>query len=487
LEEKEVVTQKDTAWSETSSIAVVPISISPHSPPSKTMTNQASAFSATLEANGVRRDMLNREMAKAEPLDQAARDVNARIAAATANIFGGFSSSHPYQTTFENEASRVMGFVNEQQVGIEIHAKELFRQANVLATSKVANVQESYASVQDLRQAIRKIADDSILLQDFFSNARTVLLDHAKMADDKLRDAVHCSQTVQEIMPKAHLNSALVCVVSDTYQALRVAEEKITHGSAGDAVWEAPSSFKRSTTKYWVKDENLTKLMMINSAEAPLLVYGKKGPLTSLSSSDLKSSDGDKLWDSLATVITSIYFDSDDMAMYKERIKRAEGAQLLRARWYGNKMPTGEKPVFLELKTHHEKWVAQKSVKERATIQAQDMVSFLRPLAWDSSYAETLILKAQPKLKKNADGLAEQVGLLMRMHNLVVKHNLTACVRTCYDRAAFQSSKSNGELITCLRYQGFVSKLIAWDSSNIMFLCFFGRSAIDSGSKCHCC
>ena len=167
--------------------------------------------------------------------------------------------------------------------------------------------------------------------------------------------------------------------------------------------------------------------------------------MTSLDVQDMKKSDGDKLWDELATVITSIYFDSDDLALYRERIKRAEGAQLLRARWYGTKTPKGEKPIFLELKTHHEKWVSQKSVKERATIHAADMVKFMLPLKWDKSYAEAMVLKAQPKLKKNADGLAEQTGLLMRMHNLVVKHKLSACVRTCYDRAAFQSSKSNGE------------------------------------------
>ncbi|KAL3918809.1 MAG: hypothetical protein SGILL_004060 [Bacillariaceae sp.] len=411
------------------------------------MTNQAvnSDFVGTLEANDVRRDFLTKELAKAEPLDQAARDANARIAAATASIFGGISSSHPYQKSFDNETSRVMKFVDSQQEGIELHAKEIFRQADALATGSIRNAQESYARVQSLKQLIRKVADDSMVLQDFFSNSRKSLLDHGKMADNKLRGALHCAESVTKIMPKTHLNSALVCVVSDTYQALRVAEEKITHGSAGDTVWEAPSSFKRSTTKYWVKDECMTQLMMINSAEAPLLVYGKKGPLTSLNPLTMRSSDGDKLWDELATIITSIYFDSGDMALYRERIKRAEGAQLLRARWYGDKMPTGEKPIFLELKTHHEKWVAQKSVKERATIQAQDMVKFLRPLAWDKSYAEALILKAQPKLKKNPDGLAEQVGLLMRMHFLVVKHNLTACVRTCYDRAAFQSSKSNGE------------------------------------------
>jgi SPX domain protein involved in polyphosphate accumulation len=235
--------------------------------------------------------------------------------------------------------------------------------------------------------------------------------------------------------------------MSDLYQVLRQAEESILNHNKntglGDAVWEAPSSFKRTTTKYWVKDEHLTKLMMLCAMEAPLLIYGKKGPLTSTKQSDVNVSEGDKLWDSLATRITSIYFDSPDMSLYKTRLSRAEGAQLLRARWYGNIMPTGDKIIFLELKTHHEKWVAQKSVKERACILESDMADFLRPARWLKIDAEQMILRAKPNIQ--GDELAKQTGLLLRMHNLVVQHNLTACVRSVYDRAAFQSSKSNGE------------------------------------------
>jgi SPX domain protein involved in polyphosphate accumulation len=248
-------------------------------------------------------------------------------------------------------------------------------------------------------------------------------------------------------MPKAHIHSSLVCVISDLYHALREAEYNIQNQNAAgnlQGLWQAPSSFQRATTKYWVKDENLTKLMMVCAAEAPLLVYGKKGPLTSTSSqTDINVSEGDKLWDTLATQITSIYFDSKDMSLYKERIARAEGAQLLRVRWYGPTMPTGNQIIFVELKTHHEKWVGNKSVKERASIQERDMLSFLEPVRWEKQQAKQMVLRAKPKL--NGDELQKATGLLFRMHNLVVKHQLSACVRTRYDRAAFQSSKSNGE------------------------------------------
>ena len=50
------------------------------------------------------------------------------------------------------------------------------------------------------------------------------------------------------------------------------------------------------------------------------------------------------------------------MDLYKERIKRSEGAKLFRVRWYGNK-PKGDEQIFLELKTHHECWINDKSGK----------------------------------------------------------------------------------------------------------------------------
>lgn len=267
------------------------------------------------------------------------------------------------------------------------------------------------------------------------------------MADGHLGFPDSAVDMVQDAV-KVSLNSALICVISDIYNSLRQTEEKIVNRSngGGEAMWEAPSSFKRTTTKYWVKDECLTKLMIVCSREAPLLVYGKKGALTSADPNQVNVSEGDKLWETLATKVNSIYFDSDDMDLYRERIKRSEGAQLLRVRWYGTEMPKGEGVLFLEMKTHHEKWVAQKSIKERAEIQERDMAEFLRPVPWETpDIARAMVLAAKPKLQKDADKLATQTDLLHRMHNLCVKNRLNPCVRTVYDRAAFQSASSNGK------------------------------------------
>lgn len=378
-------------------------------------------FFSTLNANRVLADLLKTELAKAT-----------RTQVPTS-----------FNSIFLEETNNLAQFVNQQQVQLEGSAKSVFGRAHGLASQSRLNASHN-ATLHDLQLSTQRLVDDCIALQDFYASNRTILFELAKQADQEITGNTVFTATLEihPLLSRAHLNSSLVCVVSDLHHALRQAKDKILHGNDGGAdLWQAPSSFQRNTTKYWVTNESLTKLMMICAAEAPLLVYGKKGPLTKPNS---RTSEGDKLWDGLATKITSIYFDSTNMDLYRERLKRAEGAQLLRVRWYGTQMPKGTKPIFVELKTHHERWVAQKSVKERATILEQDMHAFLEPVKWELKDAEAMIKRAAKKELK-PDELTKQTKLLWRMHNLVVNHKLTACVRSVYDRAAFQSAKSNGK------------------------------------------
>ena len=364
------------------------------------------------------------------------------------------NTSHAFQGIWEMESRRVAGIVHEQQAAAERNAKALLVRAQnaeaIAASGRYSDATQVYTELQHIRQSTGKAAEDYVLLQKFLTSSQNVLSGVAAAADKRL--GLRLMPLYERLFPKKHLNTAPVCVVSDIYSTVKKAETTLkSKAGTGDKVWEAPSSFQRNTTKYWVKDEDLTHLLMACATEAPLLVYGKKGPLTSTATPrDLQTSEGDKLWDSLATKINSVYFDAPDMNLYKHRLARAEGAQLLRARWYGNTMPVGERIIFLELKTHHERWVAQKSVKERASIQERDMVDFLRPVPWTKEDAQAMLLRATPSLEEK--GLAKATDLLLRMHNLVVANKLTACVRSVYYRAAFQSSTSNGKFVSRNEY-----------------------------------
>ena len=67
--------------------------------------------------------------------------------------------------------------------------------------------------------------------------------------------------------------------------------------------------------------------------------------------------------------ITSLYFDNDDLDVYAQRLKKAEGASLIRLRWYGHSWPPSE--VWVERKTHHEPWTGDRSLKVGCWLLAQ--------------------------------------------------------------------------------------------------------------------
>ena len=61
------------------------------------------------------------------------------------------------------------------------------------------------------------------------------------------------------------------------------------------------------------------------------------------------------------SAITSIYYDNPEKwDLYEGRLKKTEGAEALRMRWYGG-MDT--ETIFVERKTHREDWTGEKSVK----------------------------------------------------------------------------------------------------------------------------
>lgn len=269
---------------------------------------------------------------------------------------GHMPEIQPFYAVFERQVNAVLQFVDHHQKQLEFSAKSLLTQTEKVAEKVTSKKHDGRSMIMSSKKSTEELVEKCLALQAFLTKNRSALLAVSRKADAQLH--TQCVKMI-EMSFKSNLNSILVVVVSDIYATIRKAETKLKTNGAGN---EAPSSFQRNTTKYWIKEEELTKVMLTCAAVAPLLVYGKSGTLTQ----NRSASEGDKLWDSMTTPITSVYFDAPDMSMYKKRLARLEGAQLLRARWYGNKKPQGTGIIFLELKTHHEKWVVNSSVKERA-------------------------------------------------------------------------------------------------------------------------
>lgn len=231
----------------------------------------------------------------------------------------------------------------------------------------------------------------------------------------------------------------LVKLLGDIYDNLNAITSNASQVRDKNVSWNPPSSFERSTHKYWVEPQSILDVMLKCTEEVPVLVYGKEGD----ESFDVTTAMRQDLWETLSTSITSIYFDSrDDLTLYKDRIARIESAQLFRVRWY-NAKPSGNDHIFLELKTHHEQWVLDESIKERVAIRAKDFSSVLRRdgKRWNDADAEKLLLAAKPNL--SGDGLATATDLLLRIRKLIIKKNLEPFVRSSYRRVAFQSNTNN--------------------------------------------
>jgi SPX domain protein involved in polyphosphate accumulation len=135
--------------------------------------------------------------------------------------------------------------------------------------------------------------------------------------------------------------SDIVVQLSNIYAALRddtLAEEN----------QDASQSFLRSTTKYWVKTEDVSRVKYAILRHLPVFLQ--------------KTSTGES--DSQFT--NSVYLDNDQLELYHGRLDKTPGAIALRLRWYGSGDPD---LIFVERKTHHEKWTGSASVKERFMVR----------------------------------------------------------------------------------------------------------------------
>jgi SPX domain protein involved in polyphosphate accumulation len=252
---------------------------------------------------------------------------------------------------FSSETSRFMTCVENQHRSHAMHAKALLRMASAASTKE---------QLTDVSRRVDDLAQHCLQLDAFVGEDAKLFQQVADQADARL--ATCCVNDLHQALGpfKNHPNSTPIIVFSDIYHAIRTGQAKLllqqsqtaSQGTEIEA-WVAPTSFVRSTSKYWIEDDKLMTVLFKSVAEAPLLVYGKNGMLTSQPDllDSLMTTQEDELWDRLATSISSVYFDSPDLFLYSERLARGEGAQLLRVRWYGPQ-PRGTQPVFLGTCTH---------------------------------------------------------------------------------------------------------------------------------------
>lgn len=212
------------------------------------------------------------------------------------------------------------------------------------------------AEGMDNKEKIRKladtIADDFLRVEKYvnlnFMGFHKILKKHDKNLPNNPCKAFYVGRMHGQAWVRGDY-SDLVVRLSQIYAKLRddhvAAENK-----------DASQSFLRSTTKYWIKTEDVSRVKYFVLRHLPVFLQ--------------KTSTGES--DSQFT--NSVYIDNDQLELYHGRLDKSPGAIALRLRWYG---PGDPKMVFVERKTHNDKWTGEVSVKERFVVSSENHLNEL--------------------------------------------------------------------------------------------------------------
>ena len=203
----------------------------------------------------------------------------------------------------------------------------------------------------------------------------------------------------------------LIVKLSKLYDLVRTRGNPVKGNSAAGG---AQQNFVRQTTKYWVHPDNITELKLIILKHLPVLVF-----------------NAEKEFEPEDSAITSIYFDNKDMDLYYGRLRKDEGAEAIRLRWYGGMK---SEQIFVERKTHREDWTGEKSVKARFALKEKKVNDFLSGKFTASQAFE----KQRKEGKKSPQEIENLERLAKEVQYRVIKDKMRPVMRSFYNRTAFQ-------------------------------------------------
>jgi len=200
---------------------------------------------------------------------------------------------------------------------------------------------------------------------------------------------------------------------SDIVVRLSAIYSNVRNDHAAEENVDESQSFLRSTTKYWLKTEDVSLVKYTILKNLPVFLQ--------------KTSTGDS--DSQLT--NSVYLDNDQLELYNGRLDKSPGAIALRLRWYGS----GSCPsvVFVERKTHRDNWIGEVSVKERFMVKEEEIQQIM-----NGTYE---IEEKKEEMFKNGstiDEVRDWEGLAREVIQVINSKQLVPTMRTQYMRTAFQ-------------------------------------------------
>ncbi|KAI9053804.1 hypothetical protein LZ554_002753 [Drepanopeziza brunnea f. sp. 'monogermtubi'] len=263
---------------------------------------------------------------------------------------------------------------------------------------------------EDLSDIIADVHDLAKFVQLNYTGFQKIIKKHDKTTGWMLKP-VFATRLKAKPFFKDNYDADIV-KLSKLYDIVRTRGNPVKGDSAAGG---SQGSFIRQTTKYWVHPDNITEVKLIILKHLPVLVF-----------------NANKEFDMKDSAITSIYYDNTEKwDLYEGRLKKTEGAEAIRMRWYGG-MDT--ETIFVERKTHREDWTGEKSVKARFSLKEKNMNAYLKGELLPAAIFE----KARKDGKKPAKQIDEDERLAKEIQYSIIKKGYVPVCRSFYNRTAFQ-------------------------------------------------
>ncbi|KAL9611664.1 MAG: hypothetical protein Q9167_003693 [Letrouitia subvulpina] len=263
---------------------------------------------------------------------------------------------------------------------------------------------------EDLSDIIADVHDLAGFTQLNYTGFQKIIKKHDKQTEWHLKPVFAARLKAKPFFKDNY--DAFVVKISKLYDLVRTRGKPISGDSAAGG---GQQNFVRQTTKYWVHPDNITELKLIILKHLPVLVFN--------ASKEFEPKD---------SAISSIYYDNPETwELYMGRLKKTEGAEAIRLRWYGG-MET--ETIFVERKTHREDWTGEKSVKARFSLKEKNVNAFLN----GSITVEHVFEKMRKEGKKDEKGIENLKQLAREIQYRVLTRKLVPVTRSFYNRTAFQ-------------------------------------------------
>ncbi|MCJ1465244.1 vacuolar transporter chaperone [Pseudocyphellaria aurata] len=263
---------------------------------------------------------------------------------------------------------------------------------------------------EDLSDIIADVHDLAKFTQLNYTGFQKIIKKHDKQTTWHLKPVFAARLKAKPFFQDNY--DAFIVKLSKLYDLVRTRGNPIQGDSAAGG---GQQNFVRQTTKYWVHPENITELKLIILKHLPVLVFN--------ASKEFEAKD---------SAISSIYYDNPETwELYMGRLKKTEGAEAIRLRWYGG-MDT--ETIFVERKTHREDWTGEKSVKARISIKEKNVNAFLS----GKMTVESVFEKMRREGKKSEKEIADLEQLAREIQYRVITRKLVPVTRSFYNRTAFQ-------------------------------------------------